>query len=129
MTSTTDLVHRYLAAINPMAPDTEQLAAVLAGDVVIDDVLMPLSGADTFIKAISGAPGMPLTSTVQDVIGDDETGRASARVLVEVAGRSIQYQQWFWIDQNKISRIEVLYDPRPFLELAAEYGPGPDGAG
>ncbi|MEM9611602.1 MAG: nuclear transport factor 2 family protein [Actinomycetota bacterium] len=120
MINNTDLVHRYLSAIDPTRLDTDALAALLAPEVVIDDLLMPLTGADTFIEAITTAPPSPMTSTIQEVIGDDGAGLASARVLVEIAGRAIQYHQWFWIEDGRITRIEVLYDPRPFLELAAE---------
>ncbi|MEM7339912.1 MAG: nuclear transport factor 2 family protein [Actinomycetota bacterium] len=121
MTTNTDLVRQYLAAIDPAAPDTERLATLVTADLVLVDVLMPLSGADTLLDALQGGSGMPITSTVQDVIGDDAAGTAAARVLVEVAGRAIQYLQWFWITDGRINRVEVIYDPRPFLELAAEH--------
>ncbi len=32
----------------------------------------------------------------------------------------MQYAQWFTMRDGKIARLEVIYDPRPFLEMGAE---------
>lgn len=55
-----------------------------------------------------------MRATVQDVVGDDAV--VAARVLFEMAGMSVQFSQWFWILDGKISRVQVVYDPRSFLQ-------------
>ena len=32
---------------------------------------------------------------------------------------SVQFCQWFWLVEGKIARIQVVYDPRPFLEMGS----------
>ena len=52
-------------------------------------------------------------------------GPLTARIAALTAfhlpdGSSVPFSQWFWIEEGKIAKIRVIYDPRPFLELAAE---------
>jgi len=114
----TKLVREYLHVATPGQLDIDRLREFLADDVTIDDPLMSIQGADAFIQALEGTPsGGGMTSTVQDVVGDGDL--VAARVLFEAMGMAIQFCQWFWIADKKIEKIQVVYDPRPFLEMGS----------
>ena len=115
--SNNQLIRDYLAVAIPGRLDFDALRSFLADDVRVDDPLMPIEGADSFVDALRQTPtdgGM--SSTVQDVVGDGDV--VAARVLFEAGPMSVQFSQWFWLDEGAITRIEVVYDPRPFLAMA-----------
>ncbi len=119
----TELVRDYLAVATPGRLRLDEIRSFLADDVVIEDPMMTVEGADAFVAALAqtGDDGSgEMTSTVQDVVGEGDT--VAARVLFEAGGRTVQFSQWFWIADGRISRIQVVYDTRPFLEMAAEQG-------
>ncbi|MCP4958808.1 MAG: nuclear transport factor 2 family protein [Actinomycetia bacterium] len=117
------LIRDYLGATVPGQIQLDKVREFLADDVKVDDPLMALEGADAFVAALAStqeaAPPGPegaMSSTIQEVVGGDDI--VAARVLFEVMGMTVQFSQWFWIVDGKISRIQVIYDPRPFLEMA-----------
>ncbi len=113
-TDSTRLVRDYLAVAVPGQLQLDRLRGFLADEVTIDDPLMSIEGADAFVAALEATPtGGDQTSTVQDVVGRDDL--VAARVRFEAGGLSVQFSQWFWIADGRIERIQVIYDPRPFL--------------
>ena len=113
--SNTQFVRDYLDVATPGRLQLDRIREFLADDVKIEDPLMAIDGADAFIQALEQTPsGEGMTSTVQDVVGDGDV--VAARVRFEMMGASVQFCQWFWLSDSKISRIQVVYDPRPFLE-------------
>ena len=111
----TELVHQYLQVATPGRLELDRLRGFLADDVEIDDPLMPIRGADAFVAALAGTgSGEGMTSTVQDVVGHGDV--VAARILFEAGPMTVQFCQWFWIADGRIGRIQVVYDPRPFLE-------------
>lgn len=118
--SNNQLVRDYLAVATPGQLDLDMIRSFLTDDVRIDDPLMQTVGADEFIDALGATPsGGGMTSTVQDVVGDGDV--VAARVLFEMGPMAVQFSQWFWITDGKIARVQVIYDPRQFLEQ----GPSP----
>ncbi|MDH3680166.1 MAG: nuclear transport factor 2 family protein [Acidimicrobiia bacterium] len=113
------LVRDYLAVATPGQLDLDAIRSFLADDVQIEDPLMSISGADGFIEALRSTgteSGGGMRSTVQDVVGDGDV--VAARVLFEMGPMTVQFSQWFWITDGKIARVQVIYDPRAFLERA-----------
>jgi hypothetical protein len=111
-------VRDYLDVATPGRVQIAQIRSYLADDVSIEDPMMPIEGADAFIAALGQTgSGEGMRSTVQDVVGSDDV--VAARILFEMMGRQIQFCQWFWLSDEKIQRIQVVYDPRPFLEVAS----------
>ncbi len=109
-----ELVERYLAVATPGNLEPDRIRAFLADDVVIEDALMPTTGADDFVEALRQTPsGGDMTATVSNVVADETV--AAARVLFRAGELAVTFSQWFWITNGRISRIEVIYDPRPFL--------------
>lgn len=109
-----ELVERYLAVATPGSLEPDRIRPFLADDVVIEDALMPNTGADAFVEALRQTPrGGDMSATVTNVIADENV--ASARVLFRAGELAVTFSQWFWITDGRFSRIEVVYDPRPFL--------------
>lgn len=112
-----ELIRRYLSVASPGSLDPDSVRKFLADDVLIEDTLMPSSGADAFVAALRQVPsGEGMSASVQHVVADDRVG--AARVLFQAGEMKVQFSQWFWIEDGKITRIQVIYDPRPFLEAA-----------
>lgn len=112
------LIRNYLEVTTPGSLQLDRISSFLADDVTIDDPLMSMSGADAYIAALSQTPtdgGM--RSTVQDVVADGDV--VAARVLFEAGDLQVQFAQWFWVENDVISKIQVVYDPRPFLGQSA----------
>lgn len=115
--SNRELIRRYLEVATPGSLDPDRIREFLADDVVIDDPLMAISGADAFTDALRQVPNdETMGSTVQHIVADDDL--VAARVLFTAGEMEVQFAQWFWLDGDRITRIEVVYDPRPFLGAA-----------
>ncbi len=116
--TTIELARRFLRATDPSDLRPEEVRELVAPDVAITDPLMPpVDSAAAFEAMLSQAGGgIHVTSTVQDVIGDERL--VAARILVEVNGTPIDYAQWLWFEGDRITRVQTIYDPRPYLELA-----------
>ena len=109
------LIERYLQVATPGNLEPDRIRAFLADDVEVDDPLMSVSGADAFIDVLRQVPASPdMGATVQDIVAGTEL--VAARVLFTAGPMTVQFAQWFWVDEDKITRIEVVYDTRPFLE-------------
>ncbi len=114
---TNELVRNYLAVAVPGRLKLDELRSFLAEDVTIDDPLMAIEGADAFVAALETTPsGGDMGATVQEVVGDDDV--VAARVLFTAGDLTVQFSQWFWVADGLIQRIQVIYDPRPFLAAA-----------
>lgn len=112
-----ELVRNYLDVAVPGRVELERLRTFLADGVTIDDPLMSIEGADAFVAALAATPtGGEMAATVQEVVGHGDV--VAARVLFEAGAMTVQFSQWFWIDDGRIERIQVVYDPRPFLAAA-----------
>lgn len=113
----TQLVRDYLDVAIPGQLQLDELRSFLADDVTIDDPLMAIEGADAFVAALEATPsGGDMGAAVQEVIGDGDV--VAARVLFQAGDLRVQFSQWFWVTDGRIERIQVIYDPRPFLAAA-----------
>ncbi len=127
-----DVVDAYLAATRPDAIDVDAIRSVIADDITVEDPLMSSIGAEAYLTAMSQVAGAGggASSTVQHLLSGTVTGAEvageaevlAARVLFEAPGMSVQFCQWFWVAEGRISRIQVVYDPRTFLAGASDDG-------
>ncbi|MEM9746772.1 MAG: nuclear transport factor 2 family protein [Actinomycetota bacterium] len=111
-----ELITAYLTATTPGAIDLETTRSLLHDDVVVHDPLMSFEGADAYVEALGQTPRGEMSSTVEYVLTGD--GVAAAKVLFEAPGLTVDFAQWLWFDHGRSRRIQVIYDPRPFLEAA-----------
>ncbi|MBD3383724.1 hypothetical protein GF407_02255 [candidate division KSB1 bacterium] len=87
----------------------------LTDDFVFTDPLMTANSADEYIdQLVSMGDEFELYATVRKLVAGGDVVAA----LVEFSGPDgpMTYSQWFTLRDGKIARLEVVYDPRPFLD-------------
>ena len=112
-----DIVRQYLEVATPGSLDPDRVRPLLADDYSVEDPLMPVSGADAFVdklRSVAGTPG-DAGGTVEAVVGDE--GIVCALTRFQAGPTTIWFSQWFWVEDGKIARSRVIYDPRAFLAM------------
>ncbi len=87
----------------------------LTDDFVFTDPLMSANSADEYVgQLVSMGDEFELYARVRNLVAGDDVVAA----LVEFTGPDgpMTYSQWFTLRDGKIARLEVVYDPRPFLD-------------
>lgn len=113
-----ELVRGYLDAATPGNIQFDKVRTYLADDYRVKDPLMTVQGADAFVeqlRQVSQGGGPEMRTTVEAVVGADDIVVALTRF--EMGPVKVTFSQWFWVKGDKIQHSEVIYDPRPFLEL------------
>ena len=115
-----ELVREYLAASAPGQKQFDRVRAMLTDDFTHTDTLMGATSADDFVSKIrgyaEGGGGPPMSLEIDEITGDDKI--VAALTQLKIGPTTITYAQWFWIEDGKIQKAHVIYDPRPFLEMA-----------
>ncbi len=113
-----DLVRDFLKHLFSAKIDFSKLQSLLADDFTLRDPLMSADGADDYISQLRAfGDDLSLHGDVRAVVGKGEVVAA----LVDFQGPSgkMAYAQWFTVRDGEISGLEVIYDPRPFLDREA----------
>jgi ketosteroid isomerase-like protein len=87
---------------------------LLADDFVFRGPLMVADSADEYLEQLTAyGDELELYAEVRSLI----QGGSQVAALVDFQGPGgiIPYAQWFTFQDDKIQRLEVIYDPRPFL--------------
>jgi ketosteroid isomerase-like protein len=90
----------------------------LTEDFTFRGPLMSASSADDYVNQLAAmGDEIELYATVRELVADGDIVAA----LVDFQGPDgpITYTQWFTLRDEKIARLEVVYDPRPFLNRNA----------
>lgn len=77
---------------------------------------MSADSADDYVDQLKAfGDEMELHDDVRELVVDGNIVSA----LVDFQGPSgpISYAQWITVRMGKIARLEVIYDPRPFLDI------------
>lgn len=88
----------------------------LTDDFTFRDPLMSADSATDYVRQLQAfGDEMELQAKARQIVGTGDTVAA----LVDFAGPSgtMTYAQWFTLRDGKIARLEVIYDPRPFLDM------------
>jgi ketosteroid isomerase-like protein len=88
---------------------------LLADDFKFRDPLMSADSADEYVSKLqSFGDVIDMHVDVKHVVGDGDVVAA----LVDFNGPAgkIAYSEWFIFRNGKIAALQVIYDPRPFLE-------------
>lgn len=91
-----------------------EVRSLLTDDFTFRGPLMSADSADEYVAQLrSFGDEMEMVAHVREMIGKDEVVAA----LVDFEGPTglIPYGQWFTLRGGRIARLEVVYDPRPFL--------------
>jgi ketosteroid isomerase-like protein len=89
---------------------------LLTDDFSFGDPLMSARSADDYVAQLKAAGDeLEMYVDVREVVGEGNIVAA----LVDFHGPSgkMTYAQWFTFRNGKISHLQVVYDPRPFLEM------------
>ncbi len=109
-----DVVREFLRQLFSGKIELAQVRSLLTDDFTFRDPLMSADGADDYISQLKAlGEGLTLQGDVRAIVGEGDVVAA----LVDFEGPSgkIAYAQWFTLRDGKISRLEVIYDPRPFF--------------
>jgi ketosteroid isomerase-like protein len=91
----------------------------LSEDFVFRGPLMKADTAADYINQItSTGDELEMVARVRQLIGQGDS--VAALVEFQGPGGPMTYAQWFELRDGKISRLEVVYDPRPFLGLSPD---------
>lgn len=116
---TESTIRDYLEATNPGNLQLDRLRPLLTDDFVHQDPLMSVEGADAFVEKLrSVPPGMDAKATTEALLTKGNVGAALIRF--EAGGTTVMFAQWLWAEGEKIGRVRVIYDPRPFFEMAGQ---------
>ena len=88
---------------------------MLADDFVFSDPLMSANSADEYVNRLkSFGDEIEMRVDVKQVVGDGDVVAA----LVDYHGPAgpMAYSPWFAFRNGKIAELQVVYDPRPFLQ-------------
>lgn len=116
-----DLVRGYFEKFFTGPARHTEVRALLTDDFRFRDPLMSADGADDYVAQLAAlGDELEMYADVRELIGSGDVVAA----LVDVRGPSgpIPYAQWFTMRDGKIAALEVIYDPRPFLEADAGGG-------
>lgn len=113
--SNVDIIRNYFHQFFSGKSRQSDVHQLLADDFTFRDPLMSADSADEYVDQLKAfGDEMELYADLRAVVGDGDLVAA----LVDFQGPAgkMTYAQWFTLRQGKIARIEVVYDPRPFLE-------------
>lgn len=112
----TDIVRAYYEEFFSGPARHSDVRRLLTDDFVFRDPLMAADSADEYVETLRRlGDEMDLRVKVRRIVGDGPHVAA----LVDLEGATpVTYSQWFTFEGDRISRLEVVYDPRPFLEAA-----------
>lgn len=95
----------------------------LADEFTFHDPLMKADSADDYVAKLRAvADELDLRGELLQVVGEGE--EICAIVSFEGPAGPMPYAHWFTLREGKIARLQVFYDPRPFL--ARQGGSAPD---
>lgn len=87
----------------------------LTEDFIFRGPLMSAESAADYIQQLEAyGDEFEIYAKVRKIIEQGDT--VAALVDFQGPGGVIRYAQWFDLRDGKICRLEVIYDPRPFLE-------------
>ena len=112
--SNTEIVQSYLDQFFSGRAKHSEVRELLTDDFTFRDPLMSADSADDYTNQMKQlGDEMELYSTAREIVGNGNTVAA----LVEFQGPAgaMTYSMWFTLRDGKFSRIESVYDPRPFM--------------
>jgi ketosteroid isomerase-like protein len=115
--SNVEIVRDYFRRFFAGRARHSDVRGLLTDDFVLRDPLMSAESADEYVDQLKAlGDEMELRAEVRHVVAEGDVVAA----LVDFAGPAgpLPYAQWFTLRDGKIARLEVVYDPRPFLEGA-----------
>jgi ketosteroid isomerase-like protein len=110
------LIERYFDTFFQGPARHADVRSWLSDDFVFTGPLMSAENADEYVQQLTAmGDELELYADIRKMVSEGDT----VAVLVDFKSPAgvIPYAQWFQIREGKIARLEVIYDPRLFLEM------------
>lgn len=110
-----DVVRDYFDTFFSGPARHSDVRAFITGDFTFRGPMMSADSADEYVEQLRAmGDEMELYAEVRELVASGDT----VAVLVDVQGPTgtIPYAQWFTMQNGRIARLDVVYDPRPFLD-------------
>ena len=117
--SNVDIVRGYFEKFFSGVARHSDVRSLLTDDFSFRDPLMSADSAEDYVQQlIALGDELELHAEVRHLIGDGNEVAA----LVDLQGPSgpTTYAQWFTMREGRIAELEVVYDPRAFLNMDGE---------
>ena len=114
--SNIDIIKSYFETFFSGIAQHTGVRSWLTDDFSFHGPLMSANSADQYIRQLSKfGDEIEMVARVRHIVADKHTVAA----LVDFRGPSgvIPYAQWFTMREGKIARLDVIYNPRYFLEI------------
>lgn len=114
--SNSDLIESYFDTFFQGPARHADVRNWLSDDFVFSGPLMSAESADEYVQQLTAmGDEMELYADIRKMVSEGDM----VAVLVDFKSPAgvIPYAQWFQIRAGKITHLEVIYDPRPFLQM------------
>ena len=114
MSGNVEVVRSYLDSLAAGPTGLAEARALLADELEYHDPLMTVGTADDLIGQLATLD----TANADIEIQEMTEGPGVVAVLTSFGmpgGERLAFTQWFWVEDGRIVRSRVIYDPRPFL--------------
>jgi hypothetical protein len=112
--SNLELIAKYFKTFFQGKANHAEVRNFLTDDFHFKGPLMAADSAEDYVAQLTSmGEEMELYVKVRSLIGQDD--QVAALVDFKGPAGDITYAQWFTLRHEKISRLEVVYDPRSFL--------------
>lgn len=109
---TTTIAKTYFDSWN--SRDFERLRTILADDVTFSGPMGTASGADDFVASLSGFAELLDGISVEKMLADDHDV-LTWFYLHPKDGEPLPVVNWCHIEDDRVQRVRVTFDPRPLL--------------
>lgn len=110
-----ELIQSYFETFFQGPAVHSQVRSWLTEDFKFRDPLMSADSAQEYVDQLTAmGDEMALYADVKQLVSEGDV--VAARVDFQSPAGVVAYAQWFTLRDGKIARLEVIYDPRSFLQ-------------
>lgn len=110
-----DLVKNYMELFFSENTNYEEIRKLLCDGFAFSGPLLNASNADQYIETLKAMGSVNMKININSIISHLNEVAVLYDFVTPFGNHPTV--EWFWIDNNKISAIKLLNDPRPFLEI------------
>jgi len=117
-----ETVERYLDTFFAKQFDLGAVRELLHDDFEYEGPLMAASSADDFIaqlETFGGGVPQALRAKNRRLLVEGDTVAALYDFFIG-QDKTMTFSEWYWVRDEKLERIKLVYDPRPLLEESSD---------
>ena len=109
-----DVVQQYLDAFFGERIDHGTIRALISEGFTFEGPLMSADGADDYIEKLKGfGENAAMSADIHTILADENT--VVARYDFIVPAGAVPASEWYTVEDQKITSIQLICDPRPFF--------------